>query len=134
MTFVILYKIHFINKRCWDFKHIKTEKVSQTHLLFWGTWVARFIKPLTLDFSSGQDLRVVRLSPSVSMAMHGACLRVSLSLSLCPSPHHSYTLFLKKKKKISYFDNLLLVIKFSTQGSPFVLSQYEYNYFKYIAI
>lgn len=29
----------------------------------WGTWVAKLVKPLTLDFCSGHDLRVVKWSP-----------------------------------------------------------------------
>ena len=31
--------------------------------LFWGNWVAQSVKCLTLDLSSGLDLRVVNLSP-----------------------------------------------------------------------
>uniref|UniRef100_A0A7N5P1R7 ATP binding cassette subfamily D member 4 n=1 Tax=Ailuropoda melanoleuca TaxID=9646 RepID=A0A7N5P1R7_AILME len=31
----------------------------------WGTWVAQSVKPLTLDLSSGPDLRVVSSSPAL---------------------------------------------------------------------
>ena len=30
----------------------------------WGAWVAQLVEHLTLDFSLGHDLRVVRLSPT----------------------------------------------------------------------
>lgn len=29
----------------------------------WGAWVAQSVKHLTLNFSSGHDLRIVQLSP-----------------------------------------------------------------------
>ena len=49
-----------------------------------GTWVAQLFKYLTLDFDSGHNLRVVRLSPTSGSSLGiGACLR--FSLSLCPS-------------------------------------------------
>ena len=34
-----------------------------------GTWVAQSVKPPTLDFSSGHDLRVVRLSPTLGSVL-----------------------------------------------------------------
>ena len=37
-------------------------KVIQKYQLR-GTWVAQFVKHLTLNFGSGHDLRVMRLSP-----------------------------------------------------------------------
>jgi len=43
------------------------------------------------DFGSGDDLRVVRSS-------HGACLRFSLSHSLCPPAWLAHTLSLKQKQ------------------------------------
>ena len=46
-----------------------------------GAWVAQSVKHLTLDFSSGLDLRVMRLSTWVELcAGHGACFRFSLPL------------------------------------------------------
>ena len=36
-----------------------------------GTWVAQSDKYLTLDFSSGHDIRVMRLSPTPSGSMLG---------------------------------------------------------------
>ena len=52
----------------------------------WGACVAQLVKRLTLDFSSGHDLRVVRLSP-ISLARstsapHPLHFLLSLSLSL----------------------------------------------------
>lgn len=38
-------------------------KVIQKYQLR-GTWVAQFVKHLTLNFGSGHDLRVVRSSPA----------------------------------------------------------------------
>ena len=35
--------------------HVKNENM--------GTWVAQWVKPLTLDFSSGHDLRVCEFEP-----------------------------------------------------------------------
>ena len=32
-----------------------------------GAWVAKSVKPLTLDFSSGHDLRVMRLGSALGM-------------------------------------------------------------------
>ena len=32
-----------------------------------GTWVGQWVEPLTLDFSSGYDLRAVRLSPALGV-------------------------------------------------------------------
>ena len=39
-----------------DFNYLKS-------IEFWGAWVAQPVKCLTLDFSSGRDLTVMRLSP-----------------------------------------------------------------------
>ena len=36
-----------------------------------GSWVAQSVKPQTLDFSSGHDLRVERWSPKPSSASSG---------------------------------------------------------------
>ena len=35
----------------------------------WGTWVAQSVKRLTLDLSSGFDLRIVSLSPSLGSTL-----------------------------------------------------------------
>ena len=54
-------------------------------------WVAQLVKCSTLDFGSGHDLRVVRLSPGLG------------SLSLCPSSSLlslSLSHFLEKEKEI----------------------------------
>jgi len=52
-----------------------------------GTWVAQLVKCPTLDFDSGRDLGVLISSPGVGSALGGACLRFSLSLSLCSYAH-----------------------------------------------
>ena len=50
--------------------------------------MAELAECLTLDFSSGNDLRVHEFEPCTGLYAdsYGACLVVSLSLSLCPSP------------------------------------------------
>ena len=47
-----------------------------------SAWVAQLVKRLTLGFSSGHDLRVVRSSPTLGSALSGE----SLSPCPCPSP------------------------------------------------
>ena len=47
-----------------------------------GAWVAQSVKPLTLDFSSGHDLRVLGLSLTLAPRSMRSLLEVSLSLSL----------------------------------------------------
>ena len=47
-----------------------------------GTWVAQSIKHPTLDFSSGHDLTVVRLSPTLSSTLSMESAWDSLSLFL----------------------------------------------------
>ena len=37
--------------------------VLNRNVVSWGTWVAQLVKYQTLDFGSGHDLRVLRLSP-----------------------------------------------------------------------
>ena len=50
--------------------------------LVWGTWVAQLVKHLTLDFSLGHDLRVVRSSSKTgSLISQG-----SAGDSVFPSP------------------------------------------------
>ena len=55
----------------------------------WGALVAQLVKCLTLDFGSGNDLSVVRSSPTLLRDGYGVCL----GLSLCPSLGASHTLF-----------------------------------------
>ena len=51
-----------------------------------GTWVAQWVKLPTLDFSSGHDLRVVRLSPMLGsvLSAESACP----STTSAPPPDH----------------------------------------------
>ena len=37
--------------------------------MFWGAWVAQWVEPLTLDFGSGYDSRVVGLSPALGSTL-----------------------------------------------------------------
>ena len=62
--------------------------------LFRGAWVDQLVEWLTLDFSSGQDLRVLRSSP----AQWRVYLRLFLLLSpsFCPSIPHALSLSLSK--------------------------------------
>ena len=56
---------------------------------FRGTWVAQWVEHPTLDFGSGHDLRVMRLSPKL-----GSTVRVKFAcpfpsdVSLTPNPLH----------------------------------------------
>lgn len=55
-----------------------------------GARVAKSVKHLTFGFSSGADLRVVRLSPASDSALSAGHLRLSLSLypfSATPCAH-----------------------------------------------
>ena len=47
----------------------------------WGTWVAQFIKHLTLDFSSGHDLRFVSSNPTSGSILSGECAEDSIICS-----------------------------------------------------
>ena len=62
-----------------------------------GAWAAQLVERLTLGFSSGCDLRVVRLiEPRVWLhTQHKICLRVSLYLSLPPASTCTLLLSLK---------------------------------------
>ena len=57
-----------------------------------GACVAQSVKRPTLDFGSGHDLRIVRLSSVLGSAARGACLLLSPSPSAPPCP--------QKKRKI----------------------------------
>ena len=70
-----------------------------------GSWIAQSVEPLTLNFSSGHNLRVVRLSPLLGSTLSGDSAWDSLSLPLpLPRPAlsasaHTHTLSLSLKKK-----------------------------------
>ena len=66
----------------------------------WGTWVAQLVKHPTLDFGSGHDLRVMRLS-RVSGSVLGVepaydFLSPFPSAPPCPAHMHTYVPSLKK--------------------------------------
>ena len=46
-----------------------------------GMWVAQWVKHLTLDFGSGHDLRIMRLSPTLGSMLSMEPTENSLSLS-----------------------------------------------------
>ena len=46
-----------------------------------GLWVAELVKHLTLDFGSGRDLMVMRLSPALGSVLSRSLLEI---LFLCP--------------------------------------------------
>ena len=80
---------------------IGSSKSSFTYkiLMNRGAWVAQLVKPLTLGFSSGSDLRVVRSSPAEPQ--HGVCLRFSPFLS--PSPSAPPTTYCLSSSQISKY-------------------------------
>ena len=64
-----------------------------------GTWLAQLVEHLTLDFGSGHDLSVMRLSLELGSALSGNLLEIlSLSPSLRPYPAHSLSLKQINKK------------------------------------
>ena len=60
-----------------------------------GARVVQSVERLTLDFSSGHELRVVRLSPVVGSTLSMKPAWDSFSLPLPPSPTRSRTLSLQ---------------------------------------
>ena len=57
--------------------------------------MVQLVKPPTLDFDSSHDLTIHETEPHVGLcAEHGGYLGFSLSLSLCPFPALSLSLFL----------------------------------------
>ena len=84
-TFIkILYFFYTLKlKNCYTkyLKIVKKNKTKQKNN--GGTWVARLVKRLTLDFGSGHDLTDREFEAHFGLcAEHRACLGVSLSLSL----------------------------------------------------
>ena len=66
-----------------------------------GTWVSQLVKRPTLDFSSGQDLRVLGFEPCARLCTNSVePAWDSLSPSLCPSPAPSLVLTLSKQIKL----------------------------------
>ena len=57
-----------------------------SHVGFGGSWVVRSLKRPTLDFGSGHDLRVMTCKSVSGSVLSVKSAKVSLSLSLCPSP------------------------------------------------
>ena len=53
---------------------------------FWliSTWVAQLVKRLTLDFSSGFDLRVVSSSPGLDFTLGGEAFKKKIRDLLLP--------------------------------------------------
>ena len=90
----------------------------------WGAWVAHSVKRPTLDLGSGHDLMVHEFEPRVRLLtdiMEPAWDSLSPSLSLCPSPSHTYTHSLSQNK----LKNLNLV---HPSGS---INHYYYYYYYY---
>lgn len=78
--------------------HGPTASVSPGSLLeiqnAWGAWKAPSVRPLTLDSSSGHDIRVLGLSPVSGAVLSGE----SASPSPPPSPSHVRSLSLSYKQ------------------------------------
>ena len=55
-----------------------------------GAWVAQSVERLTLDFSSGHDLRVMGSSPALGSVLSMEPAWNSLS-PLCSAPAHTHT-------------------------------------------
>ena len=67
--------------------HMTLKKYLNHKVGKWDAWMAQSVEPLTLDFGSGCDAGVVRVSPCFWLHAHWrVCLRFSISLCLCPFP------------------------------------------------
>ena len=74
-------------------------------LPFRGAWVAQSVKHPTLDFGSGHDLLVREFKPLDGLctdSVKPAWNSLSLSLSLCPSPALSLSVFLSQNKQLNF--------------------------------
>ena len=77
---------------------------------YWGTWVTKSVKHLTLGFGLGMISRFVSSSPTLGSTRHcGACLEFSLSLSPSLSlslPYPCLCSFSLKTNKINFKKNV----------------------------
>jgi len=80
-----------------------------------GAWVAQSVKQLTLDFSSGRDLRVLGSGPASGSALSGETAS-GFSL-LCPFSHSLFlsqiNKYLKRQKSLLRFPPSLFLSYFS---------------------
>ena len=83
-------------------KHLKRHLCVQMfvmNILHRGSWGARLVKHLTLDFGSGHDLTVCEMELHIELCTDSTePAWDSLSLSLCPSPARSLSLSLSLSK------------------------------------
>ena len=86
--------LSFIFVQVWDIGHLHQNnprcllEVQSSK----GVWVVQSVKHLTLGFSSGRDLRVVRSSPESGSVLSAESAWDSLSHSLCPFCLFSFSL------------------------------------------
>ena len=52
-----------MDSRLWKRKYRLWSEETRFETKCWGDWVSQLVKQMTLDFSSGHDLRVMSLSP-----------------------------------------------------------------------
>ena len=68
-----------------EYRQYITQGLKQETNIYWDAWMARSVKPLTLDCSLGHDLMVCEIKPRVLFGI--------LSLpSLCPYTVHAHSL------------------------------------------
>ena len=80
--------------------------------MIWGNWVAQLVKCLTLDFGSGHDLGIVRLSPVSGCVLGLELIKDSLYLSASPTPQ-------KRKKKFQQFIQMVKKVQVTNLGMIF---------------
>ena len=68
-----------------NFQNILQMRLGTERIQCRGAWEAQPVNHLILDFGSGHDLTVIRLSPSARRLLE------ILSLPLCPSSTHVHT-------------------------------------------
>ena len=98
-----MFSIHITSKNPFSilYKDCPYKNNEEAHNLIekWtrrGAWMVQLVEYLNLNFGSGHHFTVVRSSPALSSVLSieppWASLSLSLSLSLCPSSTHAFSL------------------------------------------
>ena len=69
--------------------NIILETSLRKYYIYWGTGMAQSVQCSTLDFGSGHDLRVVRLSPTSAVHWVWSLLEILSTFPSAPPPTHA---------------------------------------------
>lgn len=86
----------------WGVGSLIPQHRQKSNYNFWGAWVAQIGKHLTLDFTSGHNLRVMKLSHwwGLTLVMsRPKMVSILLLLPLYAHPHPTHVLSLCQEKK-----------------------------------